>query len=205
MFHMECFNFRELPTQLAKEMFSLRCETFKKRLNWRVVSENDMEFDEYDNVNASYLLGICLGQVVCGVRLIDLKYPTMILNTFKIFFGEIVLPNGRFLESSRIFVDKQRARNLLINKRTISLELFLSMIKYARSKNYDGILTLVNYPMLKILFSTGWGIEVLQEGVSEVQQRVFIIKLPIDLDSEGVISEKIFNQSVGRVRRNNYI
>ncbi|WP_212409419.1 acyl-homoserine-lactone synthase [Erwinia sp. E602] len=107
MMAIKLFSFHELPRSLANEMFFLRFETFKERLNWKVVGDSHMEFDEYDNENASYLLGFDCENLVCGVRLIDLKFPNMIINTFSDFFDSINLPQGHFLESSRIFVDKK--------------------------------------------------------------------------------------------------
>lgn len=191
MIAIKFFSFNELPLSLANEMFFLRFKTFKARLNWKVVGDGNMEFDEYDNENASYLLGFDCENLVCGVRLIDLKFPNMIINTFRDFFDSINLPQGHFLESSRIFVDKKRARKLRLKGFVVSVRLYSEMIRFARNKKYDGILTMVNYPMLRILSSSGWMGDIVEEGVSEKNERVFIINLPVDLISEKRVLDKI--------------
>ena len=58
----------------------------KDRLDWKVKCTNDMEYDEYDNNNANYVLGLINNKVICGSRLIDMKQNTMFETIFYSYF-----------------------------------------------------------------------------------------------------------------------
>ncbi|MDX6917430.1 acyl-homoserine-lactone synthase CarI [Pectobacterium carotovorum] len=175
----------------SEEMFTLRKETFKDRLNWAVQCTDGMEFDQYDNNNTTYLFGIKDNTVICSLRFIETKYPNMITGTFFPYFKEINIPEGNYLESSRFFVDKSRAKDILGNEYPISSMLFLSMINYSRDKGYDGIYTIVSHPMLTILKRSGWGISVVEQGLSEKQERVYLVFLPVDDENQEALARRI--------------
>lgn len=175
----------------SEELFTLRKETFKDRLNWAVNCTDGMEFDQYDNNNTTYLFGIKDNTVICSLRFIETKYPNMITGTFFPYFKEINIPEGNYLESSRFFVDKSRAKDILGNEYPISSMLFLSMINYSRDKGYDGIYTIVSHPMLTILKRSGWGIRVVEQGLSEKQERVYLVFLPVDDENQEVLARRI--------------
>ncbi|KFX18422.1 acyl-homoserine-lactone synthase [Pectobacterium betavasculorum] len=175
----------------SEELFTLRKETFKDRLNWAVQCTDGMEFDQYDNNNTTYLFGIKDNTVICSLRFIETKYPNMITGTFFSYFKEINIPEGNYLESSRFFVDKSRAKEILGNEYPISSMLFLSMINYSRDKGYDGIYTIVSHPMLTILKRSGWGISVVEQGLSEKKERVYLVFLPVDDQNQDALARRI--------------
>ncbi|MEQ9746280.1 acyl-homoserine-lactone synthase CarI [Pectobacterium actinidiae] len=175
----------------SEELFTLRKETFKDRLNWAVQCTDGMEFDQYDNNNTTYLFGMKDNTVICSLRFIETKYPNMITGTFFPYFKEINIPEGNYLESSRFFVDKSRAKDILGNDYPISSMLFLSMINYSRDKGYDGIYTIVSHPMLTILKRSGWGIRVVEQGLSEKEERVYLVFLPVDDENQEALAGRI--------------
>ncbi|QWC53028.1 acyl-homoserine-lactone synthase CarI [Pectobacterium atrosepticum] len=175
----------------SEELFPLRKETFKDRLNWAVQCTDGMEFDQYDNNNTTYLFGIKDNTVICSLRFIETKYPNMITGTFFPYFKEINIPDGNYLESSRFFVDKSRAKDILGNEYPISSMLFLSMINYSRDKGYDGIYTIVSHPMLTILKRSGWGISVVEQGLSEKEEKVYLVFLPVDDENQEALARRI--------------
>ncbi|GKW17898.1 N-acylhomoserine lactone synthase ExpI [Pectobacterium carotovorum subsp. carotovorum] len=175
----------------SEELFTLRKETFKDRLNWAVQCTDGMEFDQYDNNNTTYLFGMKDNTVICSLRFIETKYPNMITGTFFPYFKEINIPEGNYLESSRFFVDKSRAKDILGNDYPISSMLFLSMINYSRDKGYDGIYTIVSHPMLTILKRSGWGIRVVEQGLSEKEERVYLVFLPVDDENQEALARRI--------------
>lgn len=150
-----------------------------------------MEFDQYDNNNTTYLFGIKDNTVICSLRFIETKYPNMITGTFFPYFKEINIPEGNYLESSRFFVDKSRAKDILGNEYPISSMLFLSMINYSKDKGYDGIYTIVSHPMLTILKRSGWGIRVVEQGLSEKEERVYLVFLPVDDENQEALARRI--------------
>ncbi|WP_025475170.1 acyl-homoserine-lactone synthase, partial [Yersinia pestis] len=119
---LEIFDVRydELTDIRSEDLYKLRKKTFKDRLNWEVNCSNGMEFDEYDNSDTRYLLGIYQGQLICSVRFIELHLPNMITHTFNALFDDVALPKRGYIESSRFFVDKTRAKLLFGNHYPIS-------------------------------------------------------------------------------------
>ncbi|MCV9879003.1 acyl-homoserine-lactone synthase [Brenneria izbisi] len=185
-----------LSEEKSEELFTLRKETFKDRLNWAVQCTDGMEFDQYDNNNTTYLFGIKDDFVICSLRFIETKYPNMITGTFFSYFEKINIPEGNYIESSRFFVDKERARNILGNNYPISSMLFLSMINYSRKNGYEGIYTIVSHPMLTILKRSGWKISVVEQGMSEKNERVYLLFLPVDDENQEILTRRISRSSM---------
>ena len=86
-------DYDDLPSALARELFRLRRKTFRDRLDWKVECVEDMEKDQFDNPNTTYLLGMYEGELLCGARFINSTHPTMISEIFHNYFAEtIILP-----------------------------------------------------------------------------------------------------------------
>lgn len=173
-------SYSELTGIRSEDLYKLRKKTFKDRLNWAVKCSNDMEFDEYDNKDMRYLLGIYQDQLICSVRFIDLQLPNMITHTFHALFDDVELPAGRYIESSRFFVDKARAKELLGSRYPISYVLFLSMINYTRHYAHTAIYTIVSRAMLTIIRRSGWQVEVVKEAYVSEKERIYLLLLPTE-------------------------
>ncbi len=180
-------NYGLLSSETSEELFVLRKETFKDRLDWAVNCTNGMEFDQYDNSNTTYLFGVQNDTLICSVRFIETQHPNMITHTFSSYFKQVNIPDGNYIESSRFFVDKMRARSLLGANNAISLMLFLAMINYSIHYKYDGIYTLVSHAMLTILKRSGWNITVVEQGNSEKNEKVYIVFLPTDEENQRIL------------------
>lgn len=186
-------NYNLLTEKKSKELFTLRKETFKDRLNWAVNCINGMEFDEYDNDKANYLFGVRSNTIICSVRFIEMQFPNMITGTFAPFFKHLNLPKGNYIESSRFFVAKNRISQGNYNKDPVCSILFLAMLNYAKKYQYDGILTIVSRAMLKILERSGWDISIIEQGISEKYEKVYLMLLPTDSGSQNQLILKIRN------------
>lgn len=184
-------SYEELTDMRSVDLYKLRKKTFKDRLNWAVNCSNDMEFDEYDNPDMRYLLGIYDDQLICSVRFIDLRLPNMITHTFNALFDDVVLPQEGYIESSRFFVDKTRAKMLLGNHFPISQVFFLSIINYARHYAHTGIYTIVSRAMLTILKRSGWQIEVMKEAYASEKERIYLLRLPTDKDNHARLALQV--------------
>ncbi len=170
-------SYEELKTTRSEELYRLRKQTFSDRLGWDVLCSQGMESDEFDGPGTRYILGLYRGQLICSVRFIPLTLPNMITHTFSACFSEVSLPvHGT--ESSRFFVDKARARELLGERYPVSLVLFLSMVNWARQNGYGCIHTIVSRPMLTILRRSGWQITVLREAFLSEKERIYLLTLP---------------------------
>ncbi len=183
--------YRFLTELKSNELFTLRKKVFKDRLNWMVKSENNMEFDEYDNHHTAYIFGVYHERCVCSLRFIEIKYPNMITGTFKSWFDNIELPEGNYVEASRLFIDKERVNALELRQQPVSALLFLSMINYARHYKYEGIYAVVSNPMYRIFRQSGWDISVVKQGFSEKQESIWLIFMPIDDDNQRTLIERV--------------
>ncbi|MEG5532095.1 acyl-homoserine-lactone synthase [Enterobacter ludwigii] len=171
--------YEELQTTHSDELYRLRKKTFSDRLGWDVTCKFDMEFDEFDNPDTRYILGMYKGELVCSVRFANLSQPNMITHTFRQCFNQIPLP-ATGTESSRFFVDKTRARELLGEHYPVSKILFLSMINWAIHHEKNGIYTIVSRAMLTILKRSGWQISQLCEAFLSPQERIYLVYLPTE-------------------------
>jgi acyl homoserine lactone synthase len=194
-------DYDSLSSKRSKELFSLRKKTFKDRLNWRVSCEKNMEFDVYDNKNTTYVFGVYQDVIVCSLRFIETKFPNMIIDTFKPYFKQLSLPKGNFIEASRLFIDKERIKALNLQKHPISLILFLSMVNYAKSLSYQGIYAIVSHPMLIIFQRSGWQVSVVEKGLSEKRQNIYLIHMPVDEHNQHILIKRI-NKASPLVSRN---
>lgn len=184
-------DYDSLSKKRSAELFSLRKKTFKDRLDWRVSCEQNMEFDVYDNKNTTYIFGVYEGSIICSLRFIETKFPNMIIDTFKPYFSQLHLPEGNYIEASRLFIDKERIKVLQLQQLPISLLLFLSMINYARNLSYEGIYAIVSHPMLIIFQRSGWQISVVEKGLSEKRQNIYLIHMPVDEHNQRLLIKRI--------------
>lgn len=192
MFEIFDVDYQSLSRTASTELFSLRKGTFKDRLNWAVTCSDGMEFDEYDSKHTIYLLGVKDNDVVCSVRLIETCHHNMIVGTFFRYFEKGEIPaSSQFFESSRFFVDKRRARTLLGNQYPLCHLLFLAMINYTMASGHRGIYTIVSHSMLRILTRSGWNITVVERGVSEKVQDIYLVYLPTDAANQRLLIERI--------------
>ena len=84
-------DYDDLPSALARELFRLRRKTFRDRLDWKVECVEDMEKDQFDNPNTTYLLGMYEGELLCGARFINATHPTMISEIFHNYFDNPII------------------------------------------------------------------------------------------------------------------
>lgn len=188
-------DYNSLSDNRSNELFSLRKKTFKDRLNWIVSCEKNMEFDVYDNNNTTYIFGVYDNLIICSLRFVETKYPTMIIDTFKPYFKQISLPEGNYVEASRLFIDKERIQALQLQQHPISSILFLSMINYARDRGYEGIYAIVSHPMLVIFQRSGWQISIVEKGLSEKRQNIYLIHMPVDNHNQHILINRINQKS----------
>jgi len=188
MFEAFDVSYSRIQKKSLVELYGLRKRTFSDRLGWKVVCSRGMEFDEFDNPTTQYILGLYQGQIICSVRLINLDRPNMITHTFYELFKDISLPSHG-IESSRFFVDKERARQAFGESFPISKALFLAMINWAQQNKYEGIYTVVSKAMTIILKRSGWKVKVLKEAYLTEDEKIYLLYLPAGKkDQEHMVS-----------------
>lgn len=186
-------SYEELKVTHSNELYRLRKKTFSDRLGWDVACNLDMEFDEFDSPGTRYILGLCKGQLICSVRFTALSQPNMITHTFRTCFDSVYIP-FEGIESSRFFVDKARARQLLGAQYPISQVLFLAMINWAHHHERNGIHTIVSRAMLRILQRSAWQISVLKEAFLSERERIYLVFLPTGPEDQNRMASGIINE-----------
>ncbi|WP_440867919.1 acyl-homoserine-lactone synthase [Symbiopectobacterium purcellii] len=181
----------EISNGKSNELYRLRKKTFRDRLGWAVSCFNDMEYDEYDSSDARYILGVYQEKIVCSVRFIMMDRPNMITHTFNHCFGELELPRGHYIESSRFFVQKERAQQILGSHYPISHILMLSMINYSRYHHIDGIYTVVSSAMWNVIRRNGWQLEKVSKGYFTKEECIYLLFIPVGENNQFALAEKI--------------
>lgn len=194
MFNVYVVNFSALSHGETEDFFMLRKNIFKDRLQWAVNCIDGKEFDQFDNEKADYIFGIKNGVIICSTRIIDMKYQNMLNDTFSGFFSDVVIPEGKFIESTRFFVDKERVNHLLGKNYPVSRVLFLSLINYAQRNHYDGVLAVASHPMMHIIRRSGWNVTVLKKGMSEKNEPVYLLLGHTDTMSQRQLKTMIANR-----------
>jgi acyl homoserine lactone synthase len=204
MFNVYIVNYSSLSQEKSEEFFMLRKNIFKDRLQWAVSCTDEKEFDCFDNEQADYLFGMINGIIICGTRIIDMKCHNMLNDTFSAFFADVELPPGNFLESTRFFVDKDRASLLLGKTYPVTPMLFLSLINYAQRHHYDGVLAVASHPMMRIIRKSGWNVTVLKTGMSEKEEPVYLLLGHTDPASQTELKARIQHNIHGDIRLNDW-
>jgi N-acyl-L-homoserine lactone synthetase len=194
MFNIYSVNYASMSNEKSEDLFMLRKNTFKDRLQWAVDCSDGKEVDQFDNDKTDYIFGMENGIIICGTRMIDMKHNNMLNSTFSSFFNNVSIPEGNYIESTRFFVDKERTHSLLGRKFPVTMALFLSLINYARQHHYDGILAVASHPMMHIIRTSGWNVTVLETGVSEKNEPVYLLLGHVDPESQRKLKAKIFSK-----------
>ena len=174
--------YSKLTSKELRNLLYLRKLTFKDRLHWQVSCRDDMEFDEYDGMDAVYLIAKRHRHLLGGVRLIDIEKPNMLRDgIFNDFFGQINLSiDGKYFEASRLFIDKNAVINAGVVNEPVSRLLLIAAINFCRTQNYEGIYTILTHAAYVLYRRYGWEIEVVETGYSEKNEKVYCALLPVD-------------------------
>ena len=195
MLKIYCTDYSNLDRKESEELFMLRKVVFKDRLNWAVNSANGIESDEFDNENARYIYGMKDEKIICGSRIIEMRNDNMLTKTFSCFFDKVEVPEGNYIESTRFFVDKERAKILAGQRLPVTRILFLALINYGRQHQYDGIIAVASHSMMQIIKKSGWKVTLLKTGGSERSEPVYLVLGHVDESSQQAMKTAILKMS----------
>lgn len=174
-----CIEHANAPHTWLSDLYSLRKSVFADRLNWKVNVRNGIEVDEYDTVQATYIIGAYNGLPLASLRLINTLEPYMLEGPFHDFFAYKPPKNCLIAESSRFFVDKLRSRALGLVNMPLTEMLLLSMHNYAVSVGLTSIITVVNSAMARIVRNAGWQYNMLDSGEARPGEKVLLLDMPV--------------------------
>ncbi|MDZ7906284.1 MAG: acyl-homoserine-lactone synthase [Cypionkella sp.] len=129
---------------LLDEMFQLRARVFGDRLGWEVHIENGREFDQFDDLNPAYVVGLDeQGHVVACARFLQTTGPHMLSDVFHaILDGQPPLRSASIWESTRFCVDTQRlsASDKVGAVSRMTSEIMVAMLEYAKASGISDII-----------------------------------------------------------------
>jgi acyl homoserine lactone synthase len=142
------------------QMHRLRKTVFKDRLGWDVTVSGELEVDEYDGLNSSYLLSIDRHGTVNGcVRLLPTTGPNMLRDIFPSLVTKAAVPCGeRVWEASRFAVSGTTATADAGLSQT-TYDLLIGVLSFGLSNGISTIACVVDVRMERILRRAGWQIE----------------------------------------------
>jgi N-acyl-L-homoserine lactone synthetase len=141
------------------EMHRLRYRVFKNRLDWDVQICGDMEVDEFDALQPTYLLQRGGDGCIHGcVRLLPSTGPTMLRETFPVLLSGTDAPASKTIwESSRFALDiPPDAPKASHGLARATYELFAGMIEFGLAQRLTDIVTVTDARMERILRRAGW-------------------------------------------------
>lgn len=145
------------------EHHKLRYASIIERQGWDVPTVRDMEYDQYDNPAAYYLVWRDDQGVARGTsRLYPTDRPYMLQEVFPELVTKNALPRSpRIWEGSRFCVDSTLAP---AQRRRIIQEIVIGYLEFARRFNVEQIIG-VMYPVYwnSIFSKSGWPVEFLGE------------------------------------------
>lgn len=146
--------------RLIDQSHCLRARVFQDRLKWSVTTRDGREFDEYDDLDPTYILATDLAQtrVIGCARLLTADGPTMLAETFPQLLGGRPAPSGRHVvESSRFCVDTAAVPEAIgargVHLATISL--FAGILEWALAHGCLDVVTVTDLRLERIFARAG--------------------------------------------------
>lgn len=137
----------------------LRYQSIILRQGWDVPSVNDMEFDQYDNPAARYLIYRDNDGKAVGVsRLYPTTLPYMLEQCFPDFVTAYTIPKSpKVWEGSRFCIDHNLSSD---TRKTIARKLVVGYLEVALANGIEAIVGLMYPAYWRSLFiGAGWNIE----------------------------------------------
>lgn len=145
--------------RLIDQSFQLRAKVFEGRLAWAVTTRNGREFDQYDELDPTYLLALdATGDRVIGCsRLLPGDGPTMLSNTFPQLLGGKSPPDGRhIIESSRFCVDTSvQTTNGVRGLHQATMSLFAGILDWSIRSGCSEIITVTDLRLERLFGRAG--------------------------------------------------
>jgi acyl homoserine lactone synthase len=162
------------------EQHRLRHECIVKRQAWNVPTIRNMEYDQYDNPAAQYLVWRDRDGKACGSsRLCPTDRPYMLEEIFPHLVSKAALPKSASVwEGSRFCVDARLAPE---KRKRIIQEIVVGYLEFGLDQGITSIIG-VMYPAYwrNIFTGNGWNVEWLGEpGKSEEGHKILAGLLPV--------------------------
>jgi acyl homoserine lactone synthase len=144
-------------SQRLDGMFRLRHEVFRERLNWDVGSMHGRERDQFDDLEAVYIVCEQDGEVLGSWRLLPTLGPYMLKDVFpELLHGEAAPQASDVWEISRFAVSKRVAGNDSLGTiRAVTQLLLDQLFTFAAKRNLSRIVAVSDVRFERILKRSG--------------------------------------------------
>ena len=156
-------NMNRFPGNALAAQHRLRYRSIIERQNWDVPNYGEMEFDQYDNPAAKYLVWRDANQNARGVsRFYPTTLPYMLEQLFADFVTNRKVPkNPRVWEGSRFCIDQTLPPE---TRKRIAREIVVGYLEVGLRHGIEGIVGLMYPAYWRSLFTgAGWEIEYMGE------------------------------------------
>lgn len=144
---------------ILRKMHELRARIFMERLKWNVSCSNDGEFDQFDELDPTYIVLLShQGSVMGCARLLPAVGRTMVNEVFSVLVDNGALrAHARMIESSRFCVDttvREERGGRALHKATVKL--LTGIIGWCIENDYEEIVTVTDTRFERILHRARW-------------------------------------------------
>lgn len=174
----------DMPSSDRREIFLIRKEALIDRRGWEIPSYigGDEEFDQYDDMNSSYMIVKLEGYISGCVRIRSSCIPNITNHDFYWLSGECLscldgVDQHSVCEASR-FVLRRMTRAYHVKGRVGGIDirtvmLFHEMIRSAKENSIQYYEIVVDHLMKRVLERVGWCFTVLNVGSGSQGERIF--------------------------------
>jgi len=157
---------KKFENSLINDVFKVRHETFIERLGWDITSENGMERDSFDDLDANHIAIIGEDGLVSGCwRALPTTNDYMLKNVFpELLQGEDAPEADDVWEISRFAVRKGKNEDSNAHINDITLELFKTFHAFAKKKGIKKYVTVTTMACERILKRGGMSVRRMGEG-----------------------------------------
>lgn len=143
---------------LFDQMYRLRAKAFKDRRGWSVDVFNGLEFDQFDDLDALYILAVNDdGELLASLRLLQTTGPHMLADVFpETLNGQPPVRHPLIWESTRFCVDTAKAAQFAPNGiNFVTGQLLAALFETALSIGLEQIVSVYDLYMERILRRAG--------------------------------------------------
>lgn len=146
-----------LSLDAVSKMHQLRHRVFREKLQWNVSGDNGEEIDEYDKLNAHYMVALENGEATACWRLLPTQGQYMLRNTFtELLRGEALPDEEGIWELSRFTVlSPTQKYNGQIHLSMVAFEMFDKLIRFADQRGISHYVTVVSTSVERLMRSNG--------------------------------------------------
>lgn len=179
------------------DMYRLRFQMFRERLNWDVDTEDGLEFDEYDDLDPHYLIAKD-EQMICGCwRILPTIGPNMLRDVFPELLAGLPAPCGEDIwELSRFAVNRQRVDGFGFSR--LPLSMMAHTVRFARSQGVNQLVTVTTTALERLLKHAGLAPRRMGPALQIGVERTVALAFDLDAAMESALAGAARERGVNR-------